>query len=467
MENRLDRLILQSLVHDEPYFTAMLPHLKVEYFEDPGDKEIFKAIHKFSSKYHKRPSIETILIDAEKSPSMTDKTWLDVQASLDQMREEPDVEPIWRLKESQSWVKDRAFFIAFYKGVELLDQGGEANRPQIPILLSNALNITFDNTIGIEYGRNPIEQWEYYHSPDNTIECDIEAFNTVLKGGFRKKSLTVLMSSKTGGFKSGTMCHLSTAFQSMGKNVLYITLELEDRMINKRLDANLLNVDLDDLDKMGQKTYVRQVEAIKKNTTGTIITKEYPQNSAHAGHFRYLLQELESQQAFKPDVICVDYLNICASSRYAFGKFQKHQVVQGIAEELRQLAFEFDCAVITGTQSGRQGVKAKMDLDVDDVSESYGISNTVDVMFGIIDDQELSNQNILVLKQIKNRFGDINQIPFFNVGVEKSKMRLYNVENKQIENKQPHKSQNADSSDTGSEITWQKSTKLNTTKFII
>ncbi|MFK5882851.1 MAG: DnaB-like helicase C-terminal domain-containing protein [Candidatus Izemoplasma sp.] len=437
-----------------------MPHIKPEYFEDAGDKEIFKAIDAFNKKYNKAPSVDSLFIDIEASPTMADDTWDVVQLTLNYMKEIPDVEPLWRFQQTEKWAKEQAVFIAFSTGVDIMQGDDKTRRSEIPDLMTEALNISFDNSIGIEYGRNPEEQYDFYHSVESIVETDIDILNKVLKGGFRKKTLSVLMSNKTGGFKSGTMCHISAAAQTMGYNVLYITLELAEREILRRTDANLINTPLDDIKKIPRATYVNRINQVKKNLTGRLFVQEYPPTSAHAGHFRFLLKELAAKQKFKPDLICIDYLNICASSRYDAGRHNSYTIIKGIAEELRSIAMEYDVAILTGTQSGRQGVKAGMKIDLDDVSESYGLPATADVMFAIIDDEECNNKNLLVFKQIKNRFGDIHVNPYLKIGVQKSKMMLHDVDNDWTDTEATKKPKKEDA------ITWNETTKLKTDDFV-
>ncbi|MCB1745499.1 MAG: DNA primase [Gammaproteobacteria bacterium] len=453
IEKDIEGIILSSLIHDEVYYANVIPYLKSEYFEELPERYIFTAIKNFGEKYKKPPTIESLFLDLEDTDNIQESTWSDIQELLEIYKTPSDVDSKWRMDESESWCKNRAFFIAFNKGVEILDSNDEKSKGEIPNLLSQALAVSFDNHIGIEYGRNPEEQWDYYNHPDSTLPFDLDIFNKVTKGGLRRKTLFMLMSSKTGGFKSGTMCHMAASYQSAGYNALYITCELAENEVIKRIDANLCDIPLDDLHKLPKATYVNRVKTIKKGTTGRCIVKEYATGTAHSGHFRYLLKELESKNNFKPDVVFIDYLNICASSRQGVAGNNSYTIIKSIAEEIRALSFEFDCAIVSATQSGRQGVKAGKNIDVDDISESYGLAATADVIFAIIDDEELSNENKLLYKQIKNRYGDINNMGVFGIGVEKAKMRLHDIET--LNNNEHFVDE-----DKPAEMEWRKKTKI-------
>lgn len=460
VEDGIEGLILSSLVHNEYFYTTVLPYVEEQYFEDLAEKHVFLAIIDFSAKYNKQPTLDSLFIDLEAKENIQAATWDDIQELLKRMDTTVNVEDDWLVDETEKWCKNRAFFNAFEKGVQLMDEEDGKKRNLIPEMIEKSLAVTFDSQIGIEYGSSPADQWEYYNSPEATMPTDLELFNRVTKGGFRRKTLFMFMSTKTGGFKSGTMCHFAASMQSLGKNVLYITMELAEKEIVKRIDANLCDIPLDDLKGLSKINYVNRVKAIKKGITGRLIVKEYPTGGGHAGHFRYMLKELKSKKNFKPDIICVDYLNICASSRYTAGANPKHIVVQGIAEELRQLAMEFDCTVISATQSGRQGVKAGLNIDVDDISESYGLAATADVIFAIFDDEELSKQNKLVYKQVKNRFGDINTYSKFPMGVTKAKMKLHDIDSFDgYESDMPEPD-----TDKKEDLTWAKPEKLQNKK---
>lgn len=425
--------LINGLFYDSTYFNTVIHHIKPAYFDEDCRKYIVSGIVAYNKKYDKCPTIDELLVDLEEKNIPSDSVWADILAELDKHRKEVEQRTDWLIEKAEKFCRDRAFYLVFKKGLDLIDEDEDdvkrknsITKSEIPDLMQKALSIRFDNDFGTELGDDSdIENQIGYYTGEQTdkIPFLIPVLNEITNDGLPESCLVVFMSSKTGGFKSGSMCSLAVDYFKQGKNVLYFSLELSEKYLRERLDANLLETDIDDLRKVDPDEYRRKVRAIRGKYKGRIIVKEYPTKSAHVGHFRHAINELRQSKDFVPDVIIVDYLNICLSLRES-RKSGSYQYLKSIAEELRGLSGEFKAPVITATQSGRTLVKNPMDMDVDNVSESYGISETCDLMLGIISIPELLEQNVLLFKQLKNRIRDEAYRTIFPLSVNKAQMRL-------------------------------------------
>jgi replicative DNA helicase len=427
---RLEQTILKHLIYNEEYLRKVLPFLKTDYFTDKTEKVIFDEITAFTQKYNSTPTIEAIALSVKERRTLTDveveksDTYL---AEIEKLKgEESKIQ--WLVDKTEKFCQEKAIYNAVLGSISILD-GKDKNhdKGQIPKILSDALSVSFDNSVGHDYLENSEERYEFYHRKEERIPFDLEFFNRITKGGLPAKTLNIALAG-TGVGKSLFMCHVAAGCMSQGKNVLYITLEMAEEKIAERIDANLLNVTIDDLMELPKDMYEKKVERIRRMTTGKLIIKEYPTASASTTHFRTLLNELNLKKSFVPDIIFVDYLNICCSSRIKPGSnINSYTYVKSIAEELRGLAVEFGVPIVSATQTTRSGFTSS-DPGLEDTSESFGLPATADLMFALITSEELEELNQIMVKQLKNRYADPTHYKRFTVGIDRAKMKLYDVE---------------------------------------
>ena len=424
---RIEFLILKCLINNEDYSRKVLPFIKSEYFEDNSEKTVFLEIQSFMEQYNKLPTKEVLYIELDKNTNLTDETFKQSREII-QGLDEIEIEYQWLVDSTEKWCRDRAIYLALMDSIQIADgQDEKKNRDAIPSILSDALAVSFDNNIGHDYLFNYEERYEYYHRKEEKIPFDIEYFNKITKGGLPPKTLNIALAG-TGVGKSLFMCHVASSVLLQGRNVLYITMEMAEEKIAERIDANLLNVPIQEITDLPKVMFENKVTGIAKKTQGSLIIKEYPTASAHSGHFKALLNELALKKSFRPDIIFIDYLNICASSRYrANGNVNSYSYIKSIAEELRGLAVEANVPIVSATQTTRSGY-ASSDVDLTDTSESFGLPATADLMFALISTDELQDLGQIMVKQLKNRYNDLAMNRRFVVGIDRSKMRLYDCE---------------------------------------
>jgi len=426
---RIETTILRNLVCEEEYSRKVIPFIEPDYFENKTEKIIFQEISQFIVKYDSAITIEALNIEIE---NRTDLTETEIKESRETTRtfDDAPVDTQWLTESTEKWCRDRAIYLALMESIHIADGNDEKkNRDAIPTILSDALAVSFDNHIGHDYLQDYEERYESYHRKESRIQFDLEHFNKITKGGLPNKTLNIALAG-TGVGKSLFMCHHAASVLLEGKNVLYITLEMAEEKIAERIDANLLNVNIQDITDLPKPMFDKKVNSIAKKTQGTLIIKEYPTASAHSGHFKSLLNELALKKSFRPDIIFIDYLNICASSRYAkTANVNSYSYIKAIAEELRGLAVEANLPIVSATQTTRSGF-ASSDVDLTDTSESFGLPATADLMFALISTEELEGLNQIMVKQLKNRYNDPTIFKRFVVGVDRAKMRLYDCEQK-------------------------------------
>jgi len=424
---RIETSILKNLIYNEEYSRKVIPFIKPEYFEQRSEKVIFEEITNFIVKYGSAITIEALNIETENRTDLTENEIKEVR-ELNSSFEETVVENQWLLDSTEKWCRDRAIYLALMESISLADGKDESKgRDAIPSILSDALSVSFDNHIGHDYLNDYEERYESYHRKEDKIPFDLEFFNKVTKGGLPNKTLNIALAG-TGVGKSLFMCHVASSVLLQGKNVLYITLEMAEEKIAERIDANLLNVNIQNIVDLPKPMFGTKVTNLTKKTQGQLIIKEYPTASAHSGHFKALLNELALKKSFKPDIIFIDYLNICASSRYrANANVNSYSYIKAIAEELRGLAVEANLPIVSATQTTRSGYGSS-DVDLTDTSESFGLPATADLMFALISTEELEGLNQIMVKQLKNRYNDPTIYKRFVVGIDRAKMRLYDCE---------------------------------------
>jgi len=423
----IEFLILKNLLHNEEYVRKVIPFIKADYFEDTNQRVVFEEILSFVEEYNKPATKEILCIEAEKRSDINDSSFKDITTLIGSLENEPS-EFEWLITTTEKWCRDRAIYLALMESIQLADGKDDAKgRDAIPTILSDALAVSFDNHVGHDYLQDYEERFETYHRKEDKIPFDLEYFDKVTKGGIPNKTLNIALAG-TGVGKSLFMCHVASSALLQGKNVLYITLEMAEEKIAERIDANLLNVNIQDITDLPKTMFDSKVNDLAKKTQGTLIIKEYPTASAHSGHFKGLLQELALKKSFKPDMIFIDYLNICASSRYKAGSnVNSYSYIKAIAEELRGLAVEANLPIVSATQTTRSGF-ASSDVDLTDTSESFGLPATADLMFALISTEELEALNQIMVKQLKNRYNDPTVNKRFVVGIDRAKMRLYDCE---------------------------------------
>ena len=424
---QIEFLILKNLIHNEKYLRKSIPFIKSEYFEDPHQKMVYEEIFSFVEKYNELPSKEVLRIEVEKRDDINEDSFKSVTHLISCLDESP-VENEWLIDTTEKWCRDRAIYLALLDSIAIADgKDDKKGRDAIPSILSDALAVSFDNHIGHDYLQDYEERYEFYHQKEEKIPFDLEFFNKITKGGLPNKTLNIALAG-TGVGKSLFMCHVASSCLLQDKNVLYITMEMAEEKIAERIDANLLNVGIQDIVDLPKPMFSTKVNNITKKTMGSLVIKEYPTASAHSGHFKALLTELSLKKSFKPDIIFVDYLNICASSRYrANANVNSYSYIKAIAEELRGLAVETNVPIVSATQTTRSGYGSS-DVELTDTSESFGLPATADLMFALISTEELEGLNQILVKQLKNRYNDPTIYKRFVIGIDRAKMRLYDCE---------------------------------------
>ena len=430
---RIETTILRNLVFNEEYSRKVIPFIEPDYFEQRTEKIIFEEITQFIVKYGAAITTEALSIEMENRTDLSEMEVKETRELTAGLNDSP-VDHQWLLDTTEKWCRDRAIYLALMESIGIADgQDEKKNRDAIPSILSDALAVSFDNHIGHNYLEDYKERYESYHKKEDRIPFDLEYFNKITKGGLPNKTLNVALAG-TGVGKSLFMCHMASSVLLNGRNVLYITMEMAEEKIAERIDANLLNVPIQDLVDIPKSSFENKVNNLAKKTQGQLIIKEYPTASAHSGHFKALLNELALKKSFKPDIIFVDYLNICASSRYkGSANINSYTLVKSIAEELRGLAVEAEVPIVSATQTTRSGYGSS-DVDLTDTSESFGLPATADLMFALISTEELEQLGQIMVKQLKNRYNDLSVYKRFIVGIDRAKMRLYDCEQTAQEN---------------------------------
>ena len=426
---RIETTILRNLVYDEEFSRKVIPFIQLDYFEQRIERVIFEEISKFIVKYGSSITTEALTIQLEDRDDLNE-TEIKESRDVVSLFTDDKVDNQWLVDTTEKWCRDRAIYLALMESISLADgKDDKKGRDAIPSILSDALAVSFDNHIGHDYLEDYEDRYESYHRKEERIEFDLDLFNKITKGGIPNKTLNIALAG-TGVGKSLFMCHVASSVLLQGKNVLYITLEMAEEKIAERIDANLLNVNIQNITDLPKPMFEKKVHKLKKKTQGEIIIKEYPTASAHSGHFKALLNELSLKKSFKPDIIFIDYLNICASSRYrANSNVNSYSYIKAIAEELRGLAVEANLPILSATQTTRSGYGSS-DVDLTDTSESFGLPATADLMFALISTEELEGLNQIMVKQLKNRYNDPTIYKRFVIGIDRAKMRLYDCEQK-------------------------------------
>ena len=425
--DKVEILILRNLLYNEEYLRKVVPFIKADYYEDSNQRIVFEEIEKFVHEYNQPATKEVLCIEVEKRQDINDTTFQEITKLISYLEDVP-TDYDWLCDTTEKWCRDRAIYLALMESIALADgDSKEKDRGAIPSILSNALAVSFDTHIGHDYLIDYEERYEAYHKKEDLIPFDLEYFNKITKGGLPNKTLNIALAG-TGVGKSLFMCHVASSALLGGKNVLYITLEMAEEKIAERIDANLLNVPIQEITELPKVMFEDKVTKLANRTQGSLIIKEYPTASAHAGHFRSLLNELALKKSFRPDIIFIDYLNICASERYRAGSnVNSYTVVKAIAEELRGLACEANVPIVSATQTTRSGYGSS-DVELTDTSESFGLPATADLMFALISTEDLEGLGQIMVKQLKNRYNDPTIFKRFVVGIDRAKMRLYDCE---------------------------------------
>ena len=425
--DKVEILILRNLLYNEEYIRKVIPFIKGEYFEDSNQKIVFEEILKFVQEYNRPITKEALCIEIENRKDINDNSFKEIINLVGCLNDDP-TEINWLSDTTEKWCRDRAIYLALMESIHIADgKDSNKNRDSIPNILSDALAVSFDTHVGHDYLLDYEQRYESYHKKEDKIEFDLEYFNKITKGGLPNKTLNIALAG-TGVGKSLFMCHVASSVLLQGRNVLYITLEMAEERIAERIDANLLNVQIQDIADLPKQMFESKVTNLAKKTQGQLIIKEYPTASAHSGHFKSLLNELALKKSFRPDIIFIDYLNICASSRYrGNANINSYTFVKAIAEELRGLAVEFNVPIVSATQTTRSGYGSS-DVELTDTSESFGLPATADLMFALISTEELEGLGQILVKQLKNRYNDPTIHKRFVIGIDRAKMRLYDCE---------------------------------------
>lgn len=424
----LEDVILSNLIYNEEYTRKVLPFIKDEYFKEHSSKVVFKLFHTYLMKYNVLPSKEALIVDLESSSGLPASVYEETKEKIAGFEKSEDNDFEWLIDNTEKFCQDSALHNAIMESVLILDgKSKDKSKGVIPQLLSDALAVSFDTSIGHDFILDAEARYDFYHTKETKVPFDLEYLNLITGGGVSGPSLNVLMGS-TGTGKSLVMCHMAAAAYLAGYNVLYITLEMSEQRIMERIDANILNIPVQDLELLPKETYLKKISKVKDKLKNKIVAKEYPTASASAANFRHLIHELKIKRNMVPDIIFIDYLNICASARLKMSaNVNSYTYVKSIAEEIRGLSMELGVPIISATQSNRDGAN-NSDVDITNVSESFGLAATVDLLIAIIATDELTELNQYMFKQLKNRYGDLNFHKTFLIGVDKAKMRLYNVE---------------------------------------
>ena len=427
MNSKIEQVILQNLVTDDVYMRKVIPFLKREYFLENSDRLIFDRIKTFIDEYNTPPNKDALIVAIQNDKTLNEEQYKEVAGIIQELNP-TEHNKDWLYKETEKFCKDKAIYNAIFNSIEIID-GRDAGKTQdgIPQLLQDALGVCFDNNVGHDYLENADSRYEYYHRVESRTPFDLDYFNKITNGGLPNKTLNVVLAG-TGVGKSLFMCHVAASTLAQGKNVLYITLEMAEERSAERIDANLMNITLDQLKDLPKSLFDNRIEKIRNKTEGRLVIKEYPTAGAHTGHFKALLNELQLKKQFKPSMIIIDYLNICSSSRFKSGSnINSYTLIKSIAEELRGLAVEEDLPILSATQTTRGGY-GNTDVELTDTSESFGLPATVDFMFALISTEELEQTNQIMVKQLKNRYNDPTINKRFMIGVDRAKMKLYDLE---------------------------------------
>jgi len=428
--NRLELSILKNLIYNDEYARKVLPFIQTEYFSDNNERTVYNEIKEFVEKYKNLPTYEALVINFTESKKLTEeqvRNSIQILSDIKANKDDPtDIQ--WLTEHTEKFCQDKALYNAIMESVTILDDKFSTKaKGEIPKILSDALGVSFDRNVGHDYINDYEERFEFYHRKEERVPFDLDFFNKITKGGLPNKTLNIALAG-TGVGKSLFMCHMASGCISQGFDVLYITMEMAEEKIAERIDANLLNIKLDDLHLISKEDYGKRFQGVKNKTQGKLIIKEYPTASASSMHFRSLLNELQLKKSFRPKIIFIDYLNICSSSRLKQGaNVNSYTYVKAIAEELRGLAVEFNVPVVSATQTTRSGF-SNSDVDLTDTSESFGLPATADFMFALINTEELEQLNQIMVKQLKNRYNDPSSNKKFVIGVDRAKMKLYDVE---------------------------------------
>ena len=423
----IQTIILKSLTNNEDFLRKALPHIKKEYFEDQH-KAVYDIFLQFVTKYNKLPTPAILEVEFQESEYSNRPIANETLALIKSLHDDNAVETEWLIESTEKWCKDRAVYLALMESISIIDGNTDKAEGAIPDILTKALSVTFDTNVGHDYFENVEERYEYYHQKEDKIPFNIELLNTITKGGVPRKSLNIILAG-TGVGKSLAMCHFAADALAQGKNVLYITLEMAEEKIAERIDANLFDLDIAKITDLSKDAFINKAHLANKKTHGKLIIKEYPTAVAHVGHFRSLLSELKMKKKFSPDVIYIDYLNICSSSRVKGlgASINTYSLIKAIAEEIRGLAVEYNVPIWSATQVTRSGF-GNSDVEITDTSESFGLPATSDLMLALISTEQLESANQLMIKQLKNRYNDPTQNKRFCVGIDRSRMRLYDIE---------------------------------------
>lgn len=424
---RIETTILRNLIFNEDYSRKVIPFIQPDYFEQKSEKVIFEEIVQFIVKYGSAITIEALNIEVENRTDLTEDQIKEIR-EINKTLNDSVVEKQWLLDTTEKWCRDRAIYLALMESIHIADGNNDKkNRDAIPSILSDALAVSFDNNIGHDYFNNSEERYEYYRRKEERIEFDLEYLNKITGGGLPNKTLNILMSGPNVG-KTLAMCHIASSFLLNNKNVLYITLEMAEEEIAKRIDANILNVPINQLEELPKSIFQNKVTKLLEKTKGNLVIKQYPTAAAHSGHFKALINELYLKKSFKPDVLFIDYLNICASSRFkTTNNVNSYSYVKSITEEVRGLAVELNIPLISATQTTRSGFSSS-DPEMTDISESFGTAATADLLLSLISTEELDSMGQIMIKQLKNRYSDKSINKRFVIGIDRAKMRLYDCE---------------------------------------
>tara|TARA_B100001559_G_scaffold134697_1_gene113199 strand:+ start:154 stop:1557 length:1404 start_codon:yes stop_codon:yes gene_type:complete len=427
IQQNIERTTLSNLISNEPYARKVLPFLKPEYYSDMHDRVIFEEINKFIEKYGNLPTKQTLSIELDNRKDLNQEQFNKVLEIIETLNKH-DVDMQWLVDTTEKFCKDKAVYNAIISGIQIIDGKDKQHTAEaIPSILTEALAVAFDQNVGHDYVENGKERFEFYHKKEERMEFDLDYFNKITKGGLPQKTLNIALAG-TGVGKSLFMCHMAASTLMQGKNVLYITMEMAEERIAERIDANLMNITMDELHELPKKMFTDRLSKIQKKTNGKLIIKEYPTASAHTGHFRSLIKELALKKSFKPDIIFIDYLNICASSRFkGNANVGSYFYIKAIAEELRGLAVENIVPIMSATQTTRSGFSSS-DIGLEDTSESFGLPATADLMFALISTEELEDLNQIMVKQLKNRYNDPSMNKRFILGIDRARMKLYDCE---------------------------------------
>ena len=424
---RIEQKILSNLIFDENYCRKVIPFIKKEYFADRKEVILADEIVSFFTKYNKPVTKEILSIEVSNRKDLNDKELVELTDYIGSLNHEP-VNEDWMLENTEKFCKDRAVYNAILNSISIIDGRDKIHtKDAIPSILSDALAVSFDNHIGHDYLDDHLSMFDFYHRVEEKIPFDLDMFNKITKGGLSKKTLNIALAGSGVG-KSLFMCHMSAGCLTQGKNVLYITMEMAEERIAERIDANLLNLTMDELKVIDKDIFETRIAKITSKTKGKLIVKEYPTASAHSGHFRALLEELKLKRDFTPDIVFIDYLNICASQRMKQGgSINSYTYIKAIAEELRGLAVEYNVPIVSATQTTRSGY-TNSDPGLEDTSESFGLPATADFMFALVSNEELEALNQILVKQLKNRYNDPSFYKRFVIGIDRAKMKLYDTE---------------------------------------